>query len=365
MQKTVLYNIHEQLGARMVPFAGFEMPVEYTGINNEHLAVRQSAGMFDVSHMGEFWIKGPHAFDLMQHITTNDVAALYPGRAQYSCMPNDNGGIVDDLIIYKYEEEKYMVVVNAANIEKDWNWINKQNTFGAELENASQKISLLAVQGPKAREILQPHTSTDLSDIPFYHFKEGSFADAGRVVISNTGYTGSGGFELYLFNEDAPSVWNTIMKAGESSGLLPAGLGARDTLRLEAGLALYGNDLDDNTSPMEGGLGWITKLVDGNDFISRSILEKQKKEGVNSRLRGFIMEDRGIPRHGYEVVDGEGNVIGRVTSGTMSPVLKQGIGMGYLKRGFWKPDTEVFIKIRKRVLKARVVKPPFVELNRE
>ncbi|MFW5754412.1 MAG: glycine cleavage system aminomethyltransferase GcvT [Marinilabiliaceae bacterium] len=365
MQKTVLYNIHEQLGGRMVPFAGFEMPVEYTGINNEHLAVRQSAGMFDVSHMGEFWVKGPRAFDLMQYITTNDVAALYPGRAQYSCMPNEKGGIVDDLIIYKYDDEKYMLVVNAANVEKDWKWINKQNTFGAELEDASQTISLLAVQGPKAREILQPLTTIDLSEIPFYHFQEGSFAGAERVVISNTGYTGSGGFELYLFNEDAPSVWNDIMKQGENAGLLPAGLGARDTLRLEAGLALYGNDLDDNTSPIEGGLGWITKLVDGNDFISRSIFEKQKKEGVNSRLRGFIMEDRGIPRQGYEVVDGEGNVIGHVTSGTMSPVLKKGIGMGYLKRGFWKPDTEVFIKIRKRALKARVVKPPFVELNRE
>ncbi|MFO8001960.1 MAG: glycine cleavage system aminomethyltransferase GcvT [Marinilabilia sp.] len=363
MQKTVLYNIHEQLGARMVPFAGFEMPVEYSGINNEHMAVRKNAGLFDISHMGEFWVKGASAFDFLQRITTNDISALFPGRAQYSCMPNDKGGIVDDLIIYQYEEEKYMLVVNAANIEKDWAWINKQNTFGADIEDASQEISLLAVQGPRASEILQPLTSVNLEEIPFYHFVVGDFAGAGNVIISNTGYTGSGGFELYLFNEDAIAAWEAIMKAGEAKGLLAAGLGARDTLRLEAGLALYGNDLDDNTSPLEAGLGWITKLVDGNHFISREIIEKQKLEGVGYRLRGLLLEDKGIPRQGYDIMDAEGNVIGYVTSGTMSPVLKQGIGMGYLKRGYWKLDTEVFIRIRKRDLKARIVKPPFVELK--
>ena len=364
MQKTVLFNIHEQLGAKMVPYAGFEMPVEYSGINNEHLAVRQAAGLFDVSHMGEFWVKGPQAFELMQRITTNDVSALFPGRAQYSCLPNENGGIVDDLIVYQYEEQKYMLVVNAANKAKDWEWINKQNTGGAELEDASNAISLLAVQGPKAAEILQPLTSVNLSEIPFYHFAVGDFAGAGRVIISNTGYTGSGGFELYLFNEDAQNAWEAIMNQGDGTGLIPAGLGARDTLRLEAGLALYGNDLDDNTSPIEAGLGWITKLNDGNDFIARSIFEKQKQEGVDYRLRGFLLEDRGVPRQGYDIVDGHDNPVGHVTSGTMSPLLKQGIGMGYLKRGYWKPDTEIFIKVRKRSLKARIVKPPFVELSK-
>jgi aminomethyltransferase len=362
MQRTVLYDIHKQLGAKMVPFGGFEMPVEYSGINNEHMAVRKAAGIFDVSHMGEFWVKGPNAQKLIQHITSNDVAALAAGRAQYSCMPNAEGGIVDDLIVYHFEAGKYMLVVNASNMEKDWDWCNRNNQFGAELENASDKISLLAVQGPKAEEILRELTSVDLSSVPYYAFSVGAIAGAENVIISNTGYTGSGGFELYLYNGDAPGVWNAIMEAGKDKGLLPAGLGARDTLRLEAGFALYGNDLTDTTSPIEAGLGWITKLVDGNDFVSREIFEKQKEEGVERRLKGFVLEERGIPRKGYEIVDAAGNVIGEVTSGTMSPMLKKGIGMGYVQKGFWKPDTEVYIRIRKKDLKAKIVKPPFVDL---
>ncbi len=362
MQQTVLNDIHTDLGAKMVPFAGFDMPVEYSGINTEHIAVRQSAGIFDVSHMGEFWVKGPNARKLIQYVTSNDVAALPVGKAQYSCLPNKDGGIVDDLIVYHYEEEKYMLVVNASNIEKDWNWINDNNTFDAELEDASAQLSLIALQGPKAEEILQQLTEVDLSSVSYYSFTIGKVANADKVIISNTGYTGSGGFELYVYNDDAPELWNAIMEAGKEYGLLPAGLGARDTLRLEAGLALYGNDLTDTTSPIEAGLGWITKLVDGNNFISRDLFEKQKTEGVEKRLKGFVLQERGIPRQGYEIVDAEGNSIGEVTSGTMSPILKHGIGMGYLKKGYWKPETEIFIRIRNKNLKAQVVKPPFVEL---
>jgi aminomethyltransferase len=362
MERTALFDIHEKLGAKIVPFAGFEMPVEYSGINDEHMAVRQKAGMFDVSHMGEFWIKGPNALEFLQYITTNDVASLPAGKAQYSCLPNEEGGIVDDLIVYNYGDLKYMLVVNGANIDKDWAWCNKQNKFGAELENASKNISLLAVQGPSAAEILQQLTSVKLSDIPNFYFKEGDLAGIEKIIFSNTGYTGSGGFELYMYNKDAPAVWNAVMEAGKNYGLQAVGLGARDTLRLETGLPLYGNDLDDTTSPIEAGLGWTTKVVEGNDFISRGILEKQKKEGVTRRLKGFVLEDRGIPRKGYEIVDSEKKVIGEVTSGTMSPVLKQGIGMGYVKQGFWKTGSEVFIRIRKRYLKARIVKPPFVNL---
>ncbi|PRY95992.1 aminomethyltransferase [Marinilabilia salmonicolor] len=362
MQKTVLNDIHRELGAKMVPFAGFDMPVEYSGINKEHMAVREAAGIFDVSHMGEFWVKGPNAQKLIQYVTSNDVAALPFGKAQYSCLPNKQGGIVDDLIVYHYEAEKYMLVVNASNMEKDWKWINENNSFGAELENASDKISLIAVQGPKAASILQKITTTDLSSVPYYSFKVGTIGKVDNVIISNTGYTGSGGFELYVYNEEAPALWNAVMEAGTEFGLLPAGLGARDTLRLEAGLALYGNDLDDTTSPVEAGLGWITKLVDGNDFISRKLFEQQKEKGVVKRLKGFVLQERGIPRHGYEIVDADGNNIGTVTSGTMSPMLKQGIGMGYLKKGFWKPESEIFIRVRNKDLRAKVVKPPFVEL---
>ncbi|MGQ1891552.1 glycine cleavage system aminomethyltransferase GcvT [Thermophagus sp. OGC60D27] len=363
MQKTVLNEIHKQLGARMVPFAGFEMPVEYSGITHEHMAVREAAGLFDVSHMGEFLVAGPHAFDFVQFVTSNNVADLPVGKAQYSCMPNNDGGIVDDLIVYHLEEDKYMLVVNAANMDKDWDWCMKNNHVGAELENRSHQISLLAVQGPKALEIMQPLTSVDLSRIAFYSFTTGDFAGVDNVIISNTGYTGSGGFELYISNDAAVKVWEILMKEGGDKGLVPAGLGARDTLRLEAGFALYGNDLNDRTTPIEAGLSWITKLVEGNDFISRPILEKQKNEGVEKRLKGFVLEDRGIPRKGYEIVDASGNLIGEVTSGTMSPILKKGIGMGYLNKGFWAIDTEIFIRIRNRDLKARVVKPPFVKLK--
>jgi aminomethyltransferase len=326
------------------------------------MAVREAAGIFDVSHMGEFWVKGPDAQKLIQHITSNDVAALPVGKAQYSCMPNKQGGIVDDLIVYCFDNEKYMLVVNASNMTKDWDWCNRNNQFGAELENASDKISLLAVQGPKAKEILQELTETNLSAVPYYAFSVGAIAGVDNVIISNTGYTGSGGFELYLYNEDAPGIWNAIMEAGKEKGLLPAGLGARDTLRLEAGFALYGNDLTDSTSPIEAGLGWITKFVDGNNFVSRDLFEKQKEEGVEKRLKAFVLEERGIPRKGYEIVDADGNVIGEVTSGTMSPMLKKGIGMGYVRKGFWKPGTEIYIRIRKKDLKAGIVKPPFVNL---
>jgi aminomethyltransferase len=362
MQKTVLNDIHRDLGAKFVPFAGFEMPVEYSGINAEHMAVRQAAGIFDVSHMGEFWVKGPNAQKLIQYVTSNDVATLPVGKAQYSCLPNKNGGIVDDLIVYHYEDEKYMLVVNASNIEKDWNWINNNNSFGAELENASAQISLIALQGPRAGVILQKLTEVDLASVSYYSFANGKVANAENVIVSNTGYTGSGGFELYVYNDDAPDLWAAIMEAGKEFGLLPAGLGARDTLRLEAGLALYGNDLNDSTSPIEAGLGWITKLVDGNNFISRGLFEKQKTDGVEKRLKGFVLQERGIPRQGYEIVDAEGNSIGEVTSGTMSPILKQGIGMGYLKKGYWKPETEIFIRIRNKNVRAQVVKPPFVQL---
>jgi aminomethyltransferase len=360
MQKTVFNQVHKQLGAKMVPFAGFEMPVEYSGINNEHLAVRNAAGMFDVSHMGEFWVKGPKALAFLQKITTNNVEALKIGKIQYTCMPNGKGGIVDDLLVYHYEEQKYMMVVNGANIAKDWDWCVSQNTMGAELENASETISLLAIQGPHAMDILQQLTDVELDKVPYYSFVAGSFAGKDQVIISNTGYTGAGGFELYMFNEDGPDIWKAIMEAGAPKGLVPTGLGARDTLRLEMGFCLYGNDIDDTTSPIEAGLGWITKFVEGKDFVDRPVLEKQKQEGVERKLKAFVLEERGIPRHGYEIVNSQGDVIGLVTSGTMSPVLKQGIGMGYVKSDFAKTDGEIFIRVRNRDLKARIVKTPFI-----
>ncbi len=361
MQKTVFNQYHKQLDAKMVPFAGFEMPVEYTGINNEHMAVRNAAGLFDVSHMGEFWVKGPNALSFLQKITTNNVADLKIGKIQYTCMPNEKGGIVDDLLVYRYHDDKYLMVVNAANIQKDWEWCNRHNTMGAELENVSDAISLLAVQGPKATSILQKLTSVDLESVPFYSFVTGDFAGVKEVIISNTGYTGAGGFELYMYNNDGPAIWEAVMQAGAEKGLIPAGLGARDTLRLEMGFCLYGNDIDDTTSPIEAGLGWITKFSEGKDFPSRSIFEKQKQEGVEHRLKAFVMEERGIPRKGYELVSSDGEVIGEVTSGTMSPVLKQGIGMGYVKSGFGRPDSEIFVRVRNRDLKARIVKVPFVK----
>lgn len=360
MKKTAFYAIHNKLNAKMVPFAGYEMPIEYTGITNEHLQVRNSVGVFDVSHMGEFWVKGPNALQFIQKVSSNDASTLSVGQAQYACFPNGKGGIVDDFLVYKYHEEKYLLVVNAANMQKDWDWCNKNNTMGAELENASETISQLAIQGPKAIETLQKLTDINLSEIPYYSFTTGKIAGADEVIISNTGYTGAGGFELYMYNKDAVQVWNAIFEAGAQFGIQAIGLGARDTLRLEMGFCLYGNDIDDTTSPIEAGLGWITKFADNKPFIDREILQAQKTEGVNQRLKGFKMIDRGIPRHGYEIVDADDNIIGKVTSGTQSPVLKTGIGMGYVKSDNAKLGSEIYIKVRNKNLKAEIVKTPFV-----
>jgi len=360
MKTTPFTQFHIDLGARMVPFTGFNMPVEYSGVNDEHITVRTKLGVFDVSHMGEIWVKGAKAFELVQKVTTNDVAALQPGKIQYSCFPNGKGGIVDDILVYHYENEKFLIVVNASNIEKDWAWLQEQNkTVGAELENASDKIAQLAVQGPKAVEALQSLTDVNLADIKYYTFVTGKFAGVENVIISATGYTGAGGFELYMYNSDAEKIWNAVFEAGKEFGIKPAGLASRDTLRLEMGFCLYGNDIDDTKSPIEAGLGWITKFVEGNNFIDRELLEKQKNEGTKQSLRGFEMIDKGIPRHGYEVVDIEGNTIGEVTSGTMSPMLKIGIGMAYVKPEFSKLGTEIYIKIRNKSLKAKIVKMPF------
>lgn len=360
MKKTALNSIHHSLGAKMVPFAGFEMPVEYTGITAEHMAVRLSAGMFDVSHMGEFWIKGDKSLQYLQRITSNDVSLLSPGKVQYSCFPNGKGGIVDDLLVYHYSENKYLLVVNAANIEKDWNWCVVNNNEGVELENASDNMSQLAIQGPKAIKILQRLTPVDLSSISYYNFTTGSFAGVNEVIISNTGYTGAGGFELYMNNKDAVSIWNAIIKEGSTENLIPVGLGARDTLRLEMGFCLYGNDIDDSTSPIEAGLGWITKLDNKKELIDKDLLIKQKNNGVSKSLKGFVLEERGIPRKNYEIVDINGNNIGRVTSGTMSPILKQGIGMGYINTEYLKNENTLYIRIRNHDLKAKIVKTPFI-----
>ena len=359
MKTTPFTDKHIALGAKMHEFAGYNMPIEYSGIIEEHLTVCHGVGVFDVSHMGEFWVKGPSAIEFIQQVTSNNAAVLTPGKIQYSCFPNENGGIVDDLLVYAYEPEKYMLVVNAANIEKDWNWCVSHNTVGAELENSSDNIGQLAIQGPKAIDTLQKLTEVVLADIPYYTFKVGELAGVKNVIISNTGYTGAGGFELYFYPQDAEKIWNAVFKAGEEFGIKPIGLGARDTLRLEMGFCLYGNDIDDTTSPIETGLGWITKFVDGKNFTNRAALEKQKAEGVSRKLVGFEMIDRGIPRHGYELTDMEGNVIGNVTSGTMSPTRKIGIGMGYVKTEFSKPGTEICLDNRGRKLKATVVKPPF------
>lgn len=359
MKTTPFTGKHIALGAKMHEFAGYNMPIEYSGIIDEHLTVCQGVGVFDVSHMGEFWVKGPHALDFIQRVTSNNAAVLTPGKVQYTCFPNETGGIVDDLLVYDYGQEKYLLVVNAANIEKDWNWCVSHNTIGAELENASDRMGQLAVQGPKALPTLQKLTSLDLSEIPYYHFRVGDFAGVPQVIISNTGYTGAGGFELYFYPEDADRIWNAIFEAGAEFGIKPVGLGARDTLRLEMGFCLYGNDINDTTSPIEAGLGWITKFVEGKEFTNRAALEKQKAEGVSRKLVGFEMIDRGIPRHGYKLVDAEGTEIGHVTSGTMSPIRKIGIGLGYVQIAFSKPGTEIYLDNRGRKLKAQVVKPPF------
>lgn len=345
----------------MVPFAGYNMPVQYSGVNEEHNTVRNGVGVFDVSHMGEFILKGKQALDLLQKVTSNDVGALTPGKVQYSCLPNGNGGIVDDLLVYKIDEETYMAVVNASNIEKDWEWIKKNNSFGVEMKDISDKTSLLAVQGPKAIDALQKLTDIDLSSMPYYTFKKGTFNGVENVLISNTGYTGAGGFEIYFENEVAEKMWNAIFEAGKEFGIKPIGLGARDTLRLEMGFCLYGNDIDDTTSPIEAGLGWITKF--NKDFINKPELLEQKEKGVSRKLVGFEMIDRGIPRHDYEIQDSEGRTIGKVTSGTQSPSLQKAIGMGYVEQAFSKPDTEIFVNIRDKAIKAKVVRIPFYKKN--
>lgn len=359
-KRTALYDKHVSLGAKMVPFAGFEMPVQYSGVTEEHFAVREKAGIFDVSHMGQFFVEGPNAQFLLQYVTTNDVTKLADGQAQYTCLPNGNGGIVDDLIVYKMSDIKYFIVVNASNIEKDWAHIQKFNEkFGAEMKNVSDEMSLLAIQGPKAIEILQQLTDVQLSDISYYHFSMGSVAGVQDVIISNTGYTGSGGFEIYFKNQDAETLWDAITKTGEGFGLIPCGLAARDTLRLEKGFCLYGNDIDDSTSPLEAGLGWITKL-DKGDFVDAGFLKNQKESGVNRKLVGFEMLEKAIPRHDYPVVDAEGKVIGKVTSGTMSPMKKMGIGLAYVEKPLFKIGSEIFIQIRNKNVPAKVVKLPFV-----
>ncbi|WP_349256383.1 glycine cleavage system aminomethyltransferase GcvT [Chitinophaga sp.] len=352
---------HVALGAKMVPFAGYNMPVSYTGINEEHQAVRTNAGVFDVSHMGEFILKGPDALDLIQRVTSNDASRLTAGKAQYSCLPNATGGIVDDLLVYCIEENKaYMLVVNASNIEKDWEWISRHNTKGVEMHNISDKTCLLAIQGPNAASILQPLTDIDIVNLKYYTFAKGTFAGVSNVLISATGYTGAGGIEIYFEDKDgaADKVWDAIFAAGSAKGLKPIGLGARDTLRLEMGFCLYGNDIDDRTSPLEAGLGWITKFT--KDFTARDILEKQKAAGVAQKLVGFEMIDKGIPRHDYEIRNAAGEVIGRVTSGTQSPSLQKAIGLGYVKTPYAALDSEIYISVRDRQLKARVVKVPFL-----
>ena len=359
MKKTALNNMHRQMGGKMVEFVGFDMPVQFEGINIEHETVRTKLGVFDVSHMGEFWVEGSNAFSLIQKVTTNDVAALTDGKVQYSCFPNGDGGIVDDLLVYRFNKEKYLLVVNASNIEKDWNNVVKHNDVGAKLTNASDEISQLAVQGPLALKAMQKLTSTSVEDMEYYTFKVIEFAGVKDVIFSTTGYTGSGGCEIYMKNSDAEKIYKAVFEAGEEFGIKPIGLGARDTLRLESGFCLYGNDIDDTTSPLAAGLGWITKFTNGNDFIDRDLFESQKENGVPMRLKGFVMEERAIPRQHYEVTDADENVIGEVTSGTMSPMLKKGIGMAYITKPYWKDGSEIFIKVRNKLAKAIVQRPPF------
>ncbi|OYD45539.1 glycine cleavage system protein T [Sphingobacterium cellulitidis] len=359
MKKTALTDVHIALGAKMVTFAGFNMPVQYSGINDEHETVRTAVGMFDVSHMGEFILKGEKALDLIQKVSSNDASKLYDGKVQYGYLPNENGGIVDDFLTYKIDDKTYLLVVNASNIDKDWNWISKFNSEGVEMKNISDETSLFAVQGPKAADALQKLTDIDLAPMEYYSFQKGVFAGVDNVLVSATGYTGAGGFEIYVANEDAEKVWNAIMDAGKEYGIKPIGLGARDTLRLEMGFCLYGNDIDDNTSPLAAGLGWVTKFT--KDFVNSDNLKAEKEKGVSQKLVGFEIIDRGIPRHDYEIVDADGNKIGRVTSGTQSPSLKKSIGLGYVDTAFAKEGTEIFISIRNQPIKAIVKKPPFVK----
>ncbi len=362
MKNTAFTKFHQEIGARLVPFAGYNMPIEYTGINDEHITVREGVGVFDVSHMGEFFVTGPHATDFLQFVTSNDVSALSDGKVQYSCFPNGKGGIVDDLLVYRYNTEKYLLVVNASNIEKDWNWcVQHAGKFGLkpgkELMNVSDNIGQLAVQGPLALKAMQKLTSTTVVDMEYYTFKVIDFAGIKDVIFATTGYTGSGGCEIYVKNEDGEKLWKAVFEAGKEFGIKPIGLAARDTLRLEMGFCLYGNDINDTTSPIEAGLGWITKF--NKDFIDKEYLLKQKENGTEKRLKGFVMTDRAIPRHEYEVVNAGGEKIGEVTSGTMSPSLKQGIGMAYLNKGYWKTGTEIFIRIRNKDMKAKVTELPF------
>lgn len=363
MKNTAFTKFHKEAGAKMVPFAGFNMPVEYTGINDEHVTVREKIGVFDVSHMGEFMVTGSHALDFLQFITSNDVSLLFDGKVQYSCFPNGKGGIVDDLLVYRYDREKYLLVVNASNIDKDWNWcVSKAAAFGIEpgkdLVNISDQIAQLAIQGPLALKAMQKLTDEKVEDMDYYTFKIIEFAGIRDVIFSTTGYTGAGGCEIYVRNEDGPRLWKAVFEAGKEFGIKPVGLGARDTLRLEMGFCLYGNDINDETSPIEAGLGWITKFTGGKNFIDKSFLYEQKQNGVEKRLKGFVMKERGIPRQHYEVLNREQEVIGEVTSGTMSPMMKQGIGMAYVAKGYWKKGTEIFIRIRNKELKAEIVDLP-------
>ena len=364
MKTTPFTDIHKALGAKMHEFAGYDMPIEYpTGIIEEHMTVVKGVGVFDVSHMGEFWVKGPNALRFIQDITSNDASKLGVGDIQYTCFPNDQGGIVDDLLVYRYEDEKYMLVVNAANIEKDWAWCQAHNQVGAELENSSDNVGQLAIQGPLALQVLQRLTDVNLSDIPYYTFKVGTFAGCPDVILSNTGYTGAGGFEIYFYPQYGEKIWNAIFEAGKPEGIRPIGLGARDTLRLEVGFCLYGNDITDTTSPLEAGLGWITKLIPEKNFPSKALFEKQKADGITRKLIAFKLKDKGVPRSHYEIADAEGNIIGEVTSGTMSPTLKTGIGMGYVTKPNAAVDTPISIVVRGRQLAAEVVKPPMRSLE--
>ena len=363
MKHTAFTKFHEGLGAKMVEFAGYYMPLQYEGLVKEHLTVRSSAGVFDVSHMGEVWVKGPKALDFIQWVTSNDASKLYDGKVQYSCFPNGKGGIVDDLLVYRINSETYLLVINAANIEKDWSWlVEKGKEFGLndnDLYNASDEIAQLAVQGPLALKAMQKLTGEPVEEMEYYSFKKLNFAGVDNIILSTTGYTGSGGCEIYMDNKDAAVIWNAVFEAGEEFGIKPIGLAARDTLRLEMGFCLYGNDINENTSPIEAGLGWITKFTDEKNFIDKEYLLKQKEGGVTRRLRGFEMIDRGIPRQHYEICDADGNIIGEVTSGTMAPSLNKAIGMGYVKTEYSKFDSEVYIKIRNKLLRAKIVKIPF------
>ena len=357
IKEITLSDIHKDLGAKMVPFAGYNMPVSYEGVNLEHETVRENVGVFDVSHMGEFLVLGPNALELIQKVTSNDASKLVDNQAQYSCFPNATGGIVDDLIVYRINNEKWLLVVNASNIQKDWEWINSQNEIGAELKNISEDYSLLAIQGPKAVQAMQSLTSIDLSAIKFYHFQIADFAGIDNIIISATGYTGSGGFEIYCKNNEAKQIWVEVFKAGSNFGIKPIGLAARDTLRLEMGYCLYGNDINDSTSPIEAGLGWITKF--SKKFTNSENLLRQKEHGTHRRLVAFVLDERGIPRQGYAIVDNQGTKIGEVTSGTMAPSLSKGIGMGYVPNDLKSIGTKVYIQIRKKLIPATIVKLPF------